>query len=163
MNETNVQAQVAPSPGRRFLAVSMLVVLGTTMVYMTFTAPPVSVFWRLFLLVIGVAALFLADMLRRSTLLKIELTDEVLRDTSGRELCRLDNISAVERGAFAFKPSHGFLIRTKSPLPKAWAPGLWWRFGRKIGVGGVTPSGQAKFMAELIALRLAKDENGGSS
>jgi len=159
MDETKVVAQVAPSPGRRFLAVAMMVVLGTMVVYLTFSAPPASLFWRVFLLVVGVAALFLADMLRRSTLYKIELTDEVLRDTAGRELCRLDNIAAIERGAFAFKPSHGFLIRTKIPQSRVWAPGLWWRFGRRIGVGGVTPSGQAKFMAELIALRLAVDKS----
>ena len=159
MSETKVVAEVAPSPARRFLAVAMLVVLGTMVVYMTFSAPPASLLWRILLLVVGVAALFLADMLRRSTLYKIELTDEVLRDTAGRELCRLDDIAAVERGAFAFKPSHGFLIRTKAPQSRVWAPGLWWRFGRRIGVGGVTPSGQAKFMAELIALRLAEDKN----
>ncbi len=26
--------------------------------------------------------------------------------------------------------------------------------GRKLGIGGVTPAGQAKFMADMIALRL---------
>ncbi|MBV1869090.1 MAG: hypothetical protein KUG69_14485 [Marinosulfonomonas sp.] len=159
MSKSTVVAEVAPSPGRRFVAVAMLAVLGTMVVYLTFSAPPESLLWRVLLVVVGVAALFLADMLRRSTLHKIELTDDVLRDTSGRELCRIDDIAAVERGAFAFKPSHGFLIRTKTTQPRAWAPGLWWRFGRKIGVGGVTPSGQAKFMAELIALRVVENKN----
>ncbi|MBV1903223.1 MAG: hypothetical protein KUG58_06275 [Marinosulfonomonas sp.] len=159
MSKSTVVAEIAPSGARRFLALAMLVVLGSMVVYLTFSAPPASLLWRVLLVVVGVGALFLADMMRRATLQKIELTDEVLRDTSGRELCRIDNIAAVERGAFAFKPSHGFLIRTKTPQPRAWAPGLWWRFGRKIGVGGVTPSGQAKFMAEMIALRLAEEKN----
>ena len=158
MSKSTVVAEIAPSRARRMFALIMLVILGAMVVYLTFSAPPSSVLWRGFLVVVGVGALFLADMMRRATLHKIELTDEVLRDTSGRELCRIDNIAAVERGAFAFKPSHGFLLRTKAPQPQAWAPGLWWRFGRKIGVGGVTPSGQAKFMAEMIALRLAEDK-----
>jgi hypothetical protein len=62
----------------------------------------------------------------------------------------IDQIRSVERGVFAFKPSNGFTIRLKSKAPAAWQPGLWWRAGRSVGVGGVTSSTPAKFMAEQI-------------
>jgi hypothetical protein len=70
----------------------------------------------------------------------------------------MDGIRSVERGAFAFKPSHGFTLVMKEKQPRAWAPGLWWRLGRRVGVGGVTSAGQTKFMAEQIALRI-EDRN----
>jgi hypothetical protein len=62
----------------------------------------------------------------------------------------------VERGAFAFKPSNGFLVRLDKPLGRGWAPGLWWRLGRLLGVGGVTSASQSKAMAEILSLELAR-------
>jgi hypothetical protein len=54
------------------------------------------------------------------------------------------------------KPSNGFTVVMETKQPRAWAPGLWWRVGRRVGVGGVTGASQTKFMAEQIALRLAQ-------
>jgi hypothetical protein len=84
----------------------------------------------------------------------IELTETEIRTSNGEVLARMDEILAVDRGAFAFKPSNGFTLKLNTKKPRAWAPGLWWRFGRRVGVGGVTSAGQAKFMAEQIALRI---------
>lgn len=152
---TEIITTITPSPARRGIAVFFLVSLGGLLIYLALSAPPQSFFWQAFLIAIGAGALYLGDFLRRATLYSIHLLDDRVVDTAGRELCRLDNIQAVERGAFAFKPSNGFLIRLKKPLPRTWAPGLWWRFGRKVGVGGVTPASQAKFMSEMIALKLS--------
>ena len=62
----------------------------------------------------------------------------------GPSLHNLKNIARVERGLFAFKPSNGFLILLNNPMSRAWHPGLWWRFGRRIGIGGVTPQAEGK-------------------
>lgn len=151
----NLTAEITPSPFRRTVAVSVLLMLGGLLVYLAFSNPPETIYWQLFLLVVGLGAVFLSDKLRRSTALHILFENDVITDSSGRELCKLSEIAEVERGAFAFKPSNGFLIRLHKPKPRVWAPGLWWGFGRKIGVGGVVPASQSKFMAEMIALRLA--------
>jgi len=66
------------------------------------------------------------------------------------------DIERVDRGVFAFKPSNGFLVRTREPSARAWRPGLWWRFGRRIGVGGVTSANQTKAMSEILAAMLAE-------
>ena len=58
---------------------------------------------------------------------------------------------AVDRGVFAFKPSNGFLVRTREKAGNVWAPGLWWRLGRRVGVGGMTASAEAKFMSEILS------------
>lgn len=154
---SKIQATITPSPFRRGTAITLLAALGGMLIYITFNTPPGSLFWQVFLLFFGGLMLYSAEKLRRATLQSIELHQDRVVDSNGKELCRMDNIRSVERGAFAFKPSNGFLIRLNKPLPRAWAPGLWWRFGRSIGVGGVTPASQAKFMSEMIALRLAQD------
>ena len=102
---------------------------------------------------IGGGSIWLAEQMRKATAGRLELTRSGLREQSGLEVVHLDNIKAVERGMFAFKPSNGFLIRTHKPVGgRAWRPGLWWRMGRRIGVGGITSAGQAKFMADMMAV-----------
>lgn len=140
---------------RRVFAYLAVFGFGAILVLVAFVQPP-ALGWQLFLLALGGGALTMAELLRRASLLGLELTEHVLRDTSGRELARLDQIVSVDRGAFAFKPSNGFVLHLNTRTPRFWAPGLWWRFGSRVGVGGVTPAGPAKYMAEQIALRISK-------
>lgn len=86
----------------------------------------------------------------------IELTSKGIRETGGPLLVRLEDIQAVDRSAFAFKPSGGFVLKLKSSHRRGWVPGLWWRLGRRFGVGGILPSVQTKLMADLIQEELLK-------
>jgi hypothetical protein len=79
----------------------------------------------------------------------------VLRTSRGRVICRIADVKSVERGVLAFKPSGGFLIRLSTRQPFAWAPGIWWRWRRTVGVGGVTRGAEARAMAEILELVLA--------
>lgn len=146
-------AELSASPIRRLFAYGVLFALGALLILLAVTQTP-SLGWQAFLVLLGGAALVMAERLRRATQLGLILTETELRDTSGQVLTRIDNIASVDRGAFAFKPSHGFVLRLHDAGEGVWAPGLWWRYSKRIGVGGVTPSGSAKFMAEQIALRI---------
>ncbi len=152
-DENGHYATVQVSPVRRLMAYGMQLFLGALLIYTTLSFPP-SVPWMIFMLGFGVLMLWQAERLRRATTMMIFLTETDLRDSSGTILASIDDVHSVERGAFALKPSHGFTLVMKTKKPRAWAPGLWWRLGRRVGVGGVTNSGQAKFMAEQIALRV---------
>jgi hypothetical protein len=159
MTDAPVLARLHASPVRRAVGLSMLVAIGAFLVWVAFARPPEAPVWRLFLLLAGAGALWLAERMRRATRRRLELTREVLRDSSGRVLARVDEIRSIERGAFAFKPSGGFLLKLSRAPGAAWQPGLWWRLGRRVGVGGVTVGNEAKYMAEVIAAMLA--ERGG--
>ena len=123
------------------------------LILLAFVQPP-AFGWQLFLIALGAGTLVVAERLRSATMLGLIMTETDLRDTSGQILTTLGNIKSVDRGAFAFKPSNGFVLRLHKSAPRVWAPGLWWRFSTRIGVGGVTPAGPAKYMAEQIALRV---------
>ncbi|MGJ8589585.1 MAG: hypothetical protein ACSHXW_15655 [Yoonia sp.] len=150
-DENGIYAVVQASPVRRIFAYGVQFGLGALVIYTTLVQPP-AVLWMIFMLVFGVLMLLQAERLRRATQLIIELTDTELRDSSGTVLARIDEIRSVERGVFAFKPSNGFTLVLNNKKPRAWLPGLWWRFGRRVGVGGVTNAGQSKFMAERISM-----------
>ncbi len=152
-DENGIYAVVQASPARRVFACAVLFSLGALVLYTALARPP-GVGWLIFMLLFGTGALWLAERLRRATLLHIELTETEIRDSSGMVLATMDDIKGVDRGVFAFKPSNGFTLIMKTKKPRGWSPGLWWRLGRRVGVGGVTSAGQAKFMAEQIAFRL---------
>jgi len=159
--EDGVILRLEPSAGRRAFAVGILYSLSALFLWIAFAQPPAPG-WAVFLIVMGVVTLLGGERLRRATAHRLELTDEGLRDTSGRVLARWDDIEKVERGAFAFKPSNGFLIVLKTRGSRVWAPGLWWRIGRRVGVGGVTPQRASRFLAEQMAMRIeAKRHSGG--
>ncbi|MBE0414499.1 hypothetical protein [Yoonia sp.] len=157
-DETGVYARVEASPARRFFAITVLFGLGALFLYYGLVEP-LPVKWMIVTLALGGMTLWWAEKLRRATRATIELTEEELRDTSGKVLARIEDIRAVERGALSFKPSNGFSLVLSAPQPRSWSPGLWWRIGRRVGVGGVTSGGQAKFMAEQIAFRLSQRES----
>ena len=154
-SQTEVLARVNASLGRRVLGLTALSLLGILVIYVALAKPPALV-WRVFLIGLGAGALWLADSMRRATSEVIELTETELRDTSGEVIARVADIEPIDRGFFAFKPSNGFLLKTRTPGLRIWRPGLWWRMGRRIGVGGMTPGHQTKVMSEIIAALLAR-------
>lgn len=154
MENEEILARVQVSQARRWMGVAMLVGLGAMLLYLAVLQPPAGLGWRVFLLVVGVLSMVLGIRMHAATTLYLELAPDALRDSTGRVLAQMDQIEGIDRGAFAFKPSNGFLLRLSAPQPRVWAPGVWWRFGRRVGVGGVTPGHQTKFMAEIIQTRL---------
>lgn len=148
-------AELYASPGRRIFGVGVLSFLGLLLLRMGLMGGGPGLL-DLVVLGMGICAIAAAWVMYRATLRSVILTSEVLIDSEGVVLARLDDIASVDRGTFAFKPSNGFLIRTKGRGARLWQPGLYWRFGRRIGVGGITRAAEAKAMADLITIKLAE-------
>ncbi len=150
---------VRVSNGRRAMAVGMLAGLGALLLALAVAAPPRAVILLAFLLGCGAGALLLALRLHGATGRGLRYAGGVLSEggADGRMIARLEDIEGVDRGVFAFKPSNGFLLilRRGAPGGRAWAPGLWWRVGRRVGVGGVMRAAEARALAEVIALQIA--------
>ncbi|MEM1428593.1 MAG: hypothetical protein AAGG09_03955 [Pseudomonadota bacterium] len=151
-------ARLAASPARRVIGVGMLAVLGAIVLWTAIAHPPTVLGWHAFLLAVGGVSLYAAKAMWNATAQEVVLTEAGIYETSGREIASLDNIASVDRGIFAFKPSNGFLLRLKQPAPRVWALGLWWRMGRRVGVGGVTPGGEGRAMADILSALLLERE-----
>ena len=150
-----VLATVGAATMRRGFGIGTLWLLGALCAWIALTTPP-ALPWQAFLLVMACGAAWLGERMRRATQVRIELTRDVLRDTEGETLARVDEIQAIDRGFLAFKPSNGFLVRTRTAGERTWRPGLWWRVGRRIGVGGVASAAEARAMADILAAILAE-------
>lgn len=156
--ESEVLAVVRASPVRRGMGVSMLTFLGALLLYVALATPP-ALIGQVFLIATGLFALWMANRMRLATQSRIELTAEELRDSAGERIAAVADIDGIDRGFLAFKPSNGFMIHTSANTgARTWRPGLWWRVGRRIGIGGVAPGHQTKMMADVLAAMLAERE-----
>lgn len=153
--DDEVLAVVSASPGRRALGIGALWTLAFLLIYIALMEPP-EIGWQIFLLALGGASVWVAERMRKATAGRLELTREALRDSDGTVLAAVSDIQAMDRGMFAFKPSNGFLLTLSQSGARVWRPGMWWRMGRRIGVGGMTPGSQTKFMAEMISAMIAE-------
>ena len=156
-SDSEVLATVRASAGRRALGVGSIYLLAVLVLYVAIVSPP-EPGWQAFLFVVGGGSIWMAEMMRRATSHRLELTRRELRDSSGVVLTDVDSIIGLDRGMFAFKPSNGFLLKLSQAGPRGWRPGMWWRVGARIGVGGMTPGHQTKFMAEMISAMIAERE-----
>lgn len=149
----HIVLRLHPSPIRRFTGVVMLVIFGVMAAVAGLEAPPDRMGLRLGLPVVGLGLMWMAWQTWRATRRGLELTPDALRETeTGRVLARIDDIASVDNSAIAlFKPAGGFVITLKATAPLGWASGLWWRFGRKVGVGGTTARVEAKQMAAMLS------------
>lgn len=150
MSDIPPLATLSSSAPRRIVALGILLVLGGMLLMIAFGPQPFSVLWRLGLGAFGLAVLYLSGMMLRATRGQLILTADALVDADGTVLAKTDDIQSVNRGAFAIKPSNGFMLILSQPAPRAWRPGLWWRLGRRVAVGGITPGQQTRIMAEQI-------------
>ncbi len=156
-----VLADITPNASRRVAAVGMAGLLGALLLLIAGLRPPQDLGWLVFLIAFGAACLWLAISMWRASSVTIELTRSELREVNGRVLCAIDNVERVDRGLFAFKPAGGFLVKLKAPVGRVYAPGLWWRAGRTLAVGGVTKRGEAKEVADLMTVLLVKSGQKG--
>ena len=149
-----VIAQLKASPVRRGLALFVMMVLGFLLLYLAITTDA-GFFNKVFLVFLATVVLWMARAMQLGTAGYIELRVTGLFFEDGRILALIDDIVRVERGAFAFKPSNGFVVSLKQKTARAWIPGLYWKFGSRIGIGGVTAPSDAKFMADALAVLIA--------
>ncbi len=156
--ETVILARIAPSLVRRAFATGIIGALGVLLELLAFFRPPSAMPLQLMLIALGVGALILCMKLYSATSRGLVLTEQSLSDTDGRLLATLDEIRKVDRGTFAFKPSNGFVLHLKERRPGAWEPGLWWRRGRVVGVGGAISSAEGRHMADLLSAMVARRE-----
>ncbi|MCK0169247.1 hypothetical protein MWU52_16960 [Jannaschia sp. S6380] len=145
-----------PSTPRRVLGFAIQICLGVLLLWLAIAHPPAAMGWRLLLIALGIGALMLGQRGWRGSSVAIVLDETGLREEDGTPIAPLDEIASVDRALFTFKPSNGFLIRLRSPLGRAWVPGMWWRVGRRVGIGGVTGGADTKIVADALSFLVAE-------
>ena len=145
---------VRPSLARRCIGVGVQLCLGIVLMYVALVMPT-TVGGLTVLLGLGVLASCVAVRTWVVSAGALILRADGIFDQTGRPIALLAQIDSVDRGAFSFKPSNGFLIRMKTSEPWAWVPGIWWRCSRRVGIGGVLAGAQTRAMADMLCALVA--------
>jgi hypothetical protein len=143
-------ASLSCSPTKRIVIALIGLSVGGLIVYSAMTSASHSIIFKAALLLGGVITLLITLRTYQALGQSIFLTEQGLFLDSGQKLVAIEEVESVNRSAFAFKPSNGFVIVTRQSGQTGWAPGLWWRVGRSLGIGGSTPPAEGKFMADKI-------------
>ncbi|WP_112322243.1 hypothetical protein [Oceanibium sediminis] len=153
-------AVLSVSAPRRVFSALVQGGLGVLLISLGLSLPEPSLAATGALLIFGLGALYLTYRMYRATARDIILTRQELRDSTGELIAPLEQIASVDKGFFAFKPSNGFLLRLAEPAPRAWVPGVWWRMGTRVGIGGATNGKAARDMADIITILKADPDAG---
>ncbi|OWU83262.1 hypothetical protein ATO6_19160 [Oceanicola sp. 22II-s10i] len=160
MDDTEVVARIEASGARRVFGLVMLSGLGAMVLWLGLAGPGGAVPVRIGMAVLGLLVLWVAVVMHRASADSLELTETELRTGSGLVIARVAEIETVDRGLFAFRPSNGFVLRLSEKKPRLWAPGLYWRFGRRVGIGGVAHAAECRAMADALSVMLVKRNTG---
>jgi hypothetical protein len=155
-DDDRILAVLRASGPRVSIGIASLAVLGAFLLWIAVTTPPADMGWLAVLLACGALSFWAAFEMYRAAQDGIELTRRELRTTGGRTICKVADVKGVERGALAFKPSGGFVVHLSARQPFGWSPGIWWRWRRTVGVGGVTRGAEARAMADILAMVIAE-------
>jgi hypothetical protein len=153
-NMTDIPPPIlAPTVFRTATGISMMLAMMALLLRTAFTQGLVA---QAMMIAGALAALALAYAMWRGRTDSLNWTEAGLTDSGGRVIAARSDIVAVDRNPMALKPSNGFTLRMTAAQTRSWQPGLYWRIGRRIGVGGLTSPGVAKALADRIALETAR-------
>lgn len=145
-------AELYPSRIRYWIGITGVTSLGVFLIFLVFSQAANSYASQVLLGAFGFGACYTAHKMYKNGLHGILLTKDGLFDTKGTAICTIDQIKAVDRSFFALRPSNGFSLTLHEPLDRVWVPGLWWRLGKRVGVGGLTSYSAGKSMADILTL-----------
>ncbi|WP_138464985.1 hypothetical protein [Poseidonocella sp. HB161398] len=158
---TEALAQLYPSKTRIILTVLVLAAVAVVCLYVAAGEGGQGAAARLMLAAVAVAAALGAVAVWRSGARGLLLYPDRIAESGGDTVLWLADIARLERGAFAFKPANGVVVSLRRPGSLRWVPGLWWRTGARVGIGGMTPKAATKAFADLLERRLGElGENG---
>ena len=138
---------------KRLSGALLIFVLGTTLLFSVYkkSNPGYTVYESLFLLV-GLILIFVSWRIGRARLTGIKLTKSGIYDLNDVKLCAILDINYIDRRTFAIKPANGFIIHLKNSAKSFWIPGLCWRIGKRLAIGGMLSKQECKAFANLLEI-----------
>ncbi|MCY4445271.1 MAG: hypothetical protein OXC02_02250 [Rhodobacteraceae bacterium] len=155
MAQDKPEAIVRPPLGKRVVATSLLVLGGLGLGYygtVYYWGQPGS----FILYFLALVTFFVCFKFYTTTGQSVLLFHNRVISSSGELLFEVQNIKSIDNGLFAFKPSNGALVHLHSSMPAIVRFGLWWRIGKRVGIGGCTSRAEVNVMVDLIRAKMTR-------
>ncbi len=74
-----------------------------------------------------------------------------LFDLNENIICKIDDIKRIDASPYTFKSANGFLILLDTKSSFKSIPGLYWRYGHRISIGGLVSKHESKYLAGILS------------
>jgi hypothetical protein len=151
---------IAVSPTRVLLAVSAAGGLALLLLAVA-VLPALPFAARAVILAFGLGALLLALALWRARRGALVLDLRGIADETGARIATWPEIARAHQSPFGLRPSGGIGLQLRSAAVPGWRPGLWWRWGRRAGLGGMLGRAGARELAAAILWQMDQHRQPG--
>ena len=155
MSDNNIKLEIPDS--RRRLGIIVIGFLGITLIYKALKLEYNNyLLEKIFFSILGSAIVYLAFRLANKTKRGIIFNKTGLYELDGVLICSLDEINEVDTSPYTFKPANGFIIKLKNSTKFGWSPGLWWKYNKRMTVGGMISKQESVIASQLLKDLLEK-------
>lgn len=156
MNDSDIKLEI---PNYRYrLGIIIIAFLGGTLIYnalkLEFDNYQLE---KIFFTTLGSLIVYLAFRFASKPKRGIIFNKCGLYELNGELICPLEEIKEVDTSPYTFKPANGFIIRLKKPTKFDWSPGLWWRYNKRMTIGGMISKQESVIASQLLKRLLEKN------
>ena len=104
-------------------------------------------------------ALWFKSFLNRYSKMGFLINQEGLFNLDKSLICRIDEIDQIDTSPYTFKSANGFIVILKTKNSFKTVPGLYWRLGKRISIGGLIAKNESKFVSSTLLQFFEKQKN----
>ena len=94
--------------------------------------------------------LWFIRFLKRYSKIGFLINQSGLFNLDGSIICKMDDIERIDISPYTFKSANGFIVILKTKSSFNLTPGLYWRLGKRISIGGLVSKSESKFLSQTL-------------
>ena len=100
--------------------------------------------------IIVVLGLWLKRFLNRYSKIGFLINELGMFNLDESLIFKMDEIERIDVSPYTFKSANGFIILLKTKSSFKFIPGLYWRLGNRISIGGLVSKNESKFLSTTL-------------
>ena len=103
-------------------------------------------------------AIWFRSFLQRYSKVGFLINQSGLFNLDGSIVCEIGDIERIDVSPYTFKSANGFIVILKTKSSFKSIPGLYWRLGKRLSIGGLVSKNESKFLSHTLSGFLEKIE-----
>ena len=103
--------------------------------------------------------LWFIRFLKRYSKIGFLINQSGLFNIDGSVICEIDDIERIDVSPYTFKSANGFIVILKTKSSFKSIPGLYWRLGKRLSIGGLVSKNESKFLSQTLLSFFEENKN----
>ena len=95
-------------------------------------------------------AFWFRSFLKRYSKVGFLINQSGLFNLDGSIICEIGDIERIDVSPYTFKSANGFIVILKTKSSFKSIPGLYWRLGNRLSIGGLVSKNESKFLSQTL-------------